>query len=86
MNKNLIRLALALACTSSPHVVGAQTSTTSTYPSRPVTFVDTFPFGIEENRATWEQMALYTFQQGIAHKQFTPQEIFPTGMMTKVVI
>jgi 4,5-dihydroxyphthalate decarboxylase len=47
---------------------------------------DTFPFGIEENRATWEQMALYTFQQGIAHKQFTPEEIFPNGMMTKVVI
>lgn len=47
---------------------------------------DTFPFGIEENRATWEQMALYTFQQGIAHRQFTPEEIFPTGMMTKVVI
>lgn len=23
---------------------------------------DTFPYGIEENRATWEQMALYTFQ------------------------
>jgi 4,5-dihydroxyphthalate decarboxylase len=47
---------------------------------------DTFPFGIEENRATWEQMALYTFQQGIAHRQFKPEEIFPTGMMTKVVI
>lgn len=47
---------------------------------------DTFPFGIEENRTTWEQMALYTFQQGIAHKQFTPEEIFPNGMMTKVVI
>ncbi len=47
---------------------------------------DTFPFGIEENRATWEQMALYTYQQGIAHRQFTPEEIFPSGMMTKVVI
>jgi 4,5-dihydroxyphthalate decarboxylase len=47
---------------------------------------DTFPFGIDENRATWEQMALYTFQQGIAHRQFTPEEIFPSGMMTKVVI
>lgn len=47
---------------------------------------DTFPYGIEENRATWEQMALYTFQQGIAHRQFTPEEIFPSGIMTKVVI
>lgn len=47
---------------------------------------DTFPFGIEENRATWEQMALYTYQQGIAHRQFAPEDIFPAGMMTKVVI
>jgi 4,5-dihydroxyphthalate decarboxylase len=47
---------------------------------------DPFPYGIEENRATWEQMALYTFQQGIAHRQFTPEEIFPAGIMTSVVI
>ena len=47
---------------------------------------DPFPYGIEENRATWEQMALYTFQQGIAHRQFTPEEIFPAGLMTKVII
>ncbi len=47
---------------------------------------DPFPYGIEENRATWEQMALYTYQQGIAHRQFTPEEIFPRGLMTKVVI
>jgi 4,5-dihydroxyphthalate decarboxylase len=47
---------------------------------------DTFPYGIEENRATWEQMALYTFQQGIAHRQFTPEEIFPSSISTKVII
>lgn len=47
---------------------------------------DLFPYGIEENRATWEQMALYTYQQGIAHRQFTPEEIFPKGIMTKVII
>ena len=47
---------------------------------------DLFPYGIEENRATWEQMALYTFQQGIAHRQFTPEEIFPQGIMTRVII
>lgn len=47
---------------------------------------DPFPYGIEENRATWEQMALYTFQQGIAHRQFEPEEIFPKGLMTKVII
>ena len=47
---------------------------------------DIFPYGIEENRPTWELMAKYTFQQGIAHREFTPEEIFPQGMMTKVVI
>jgi 4,5-dihydroxyphthalate decarboxylase len=47
---------------------------------------DLFPYGIEENRPTWEQMALYTFQQGIAHRQFTPEEIFPQGIMTKVIV
>jgi len=47
---------------------------------------DPFPYGIEENRPTWEQMALYAWQQGIAHRQFKPEEIFPEGMMTKVVI
>jgi 4,5-dihydroxyphthalate decarboxylase len=47
---------------------------------------DLFPYGIEENRPTWEQMALYTFQQGIAHRLMTPEEFFPAGIMTKVVI
>jgi 4,5-dihydroxyphthalate decarboxylase len=45
-----------------------------------------FPFGIEANRKTWEMMGLYTYQQGIAHRQFTPEEIFPTGIETKVII
>jgi 4,5-dihydroxyphthalate decarboxylase len=47
---------------------------------------DPFPFGIEENRATWEQMLLYTHQQGIAHKHVKPEDIFPKGIMTKVVV
>ena len=47
---------------------------------------DLYPYGIEENRPTWEQMMLYTFQQGIAHRMMTPEEIFPRGIMTKVVI
>lgn len=47
---------------------------------------DPYPYGIEENRATWEQMALYTHQQGIAHRRFEPEEIFPKGLMTKIVI
>jgi len=47
---------------------------------------DPFPFGIEENRSTWERMALYTHQQGIAHRQFAPEEIFPDSVRTKVII
>ena len=47
---------------------------------------DPFPYGIEENRETWEQMALYTYQQGIAHRQFAPGEIFPPSVATKVII
>ena len=47
---------------------------------------DPFPFGIEENRPTWEQMLLYTYQQGIAHKHVTPEDIFPQGIMTEVVV
>ena len=47
---------------------------------------DLFPYGIEENRPTWEQMLLYTYQQGIAHRHATPEEIFPRGIMTKVII
>jgi 4,5-dihydroxyphthalate decarboxylase len=47
---------------------------------------DLFPYGIEENRPTWEQMALYTYQQGIAHRHMKPEEFFPAGIMTKVII
>ena len=45
---------------------------------------DTFPYGIEENRATWEQMLRYTYEQGIAHRHAKPEEIFPKGIMTSV--
>ena len=47
---------------------------------------DPFPFGIEENRPTWEQMLLYTYQQGIAHKHVEPEDVFQKGVMTKVVV
>ncbi len=45
---------------------------------------DPFPFGIEENRPTWEQLLLYAHQQGIAHRLATPEEMFPEGIMTMV--
>ena len=35
---------------------------------------------------TWEQMLLYTYQQGIAHKHVKPEDIFPKGIMTKVIV
>jgi 4,5-dihydroxyphthalate decarboxylase len=47
---------------------------------------DPFPFGIDENRATLEQLALYTYQQGIAHKLVNVDDMFPPGVMTKVII
>ena len=40
---------------------------------------DPFPYGIEENRPTWEQMLRYTYEQGIAHRHAKPEEIFPAG-------
>ena len=47
---------------------------------------DPFPFGIEENRPTLEQLALYAYQQGIAHRHVKPEDLFPRGIMTKIVI
>jgi 4,5-dihydroxyphthalate decarboxylase len=47
---------------------------------------DPFPFGIEKNRPTFEQMLLYTYQQGIAERHMKPEDIFPQGIMTKVVV
>jgi len=45
---------------------------------------DPFPYGIDENRPTWEQMARYSHEQGIAHRRVKPEEIFPKGIMTDV--
>lgn len=47
---------------------------------------DPFPYGIEENRPTFEQMLLYTWQQGIAHRHAKPEDLFPKGVMTNVVV
>ena len=44
------------------------------------------PVGSDENRPTWEQMLLYTYQQGIAHKHVEPDDVFQKGIMTKVVV
>jgi 4,5-dihydroxyphthalate decarboxylase len=47
---------------------------------------DPFPFGIEENRPTFEQMLRYTYEQGIAHRHAKPEEIFPKGVMTMIKV
>jgi 4,5-dihydroxyphthalate decarboxylase len=47
---------------------------------------DPFPYGIEENRPTWEQMLRYTHEQGIAHRRAKPEDIFPKGIMTDIRI
>jgi 4,5-dihydroxyphthalate decarboxylase len=45
-----------------------------------------FPYGIEPNRPTLELFARYTYEQGIAHRLVTPEEIFPAGIMTSVKV
>jgi 4,5-dihydroxyphthalate decarboxylase len=45
---------------------------------------DPFPFGIEENRPTFEQFLRYVHEQGIAHRHAKVEEIFPHGMMVDV--
>jgi 4,5-dihydroxyphthalate decarboxylase len=47
---------------------------------------DPFPYGIEPNRATVGQLLAYAHQQGIAHRRAAPEEVFPAGIMTKVVV
>ena len=44
---------------------------------------DPFPFGIDENRATFEQFLRYVYEQGIAHRHAKVEEIFPPGMMVE---
>ncbi|HEX3649334.1 MAG TPA: hypothetical protein VHV49_12970 [Pseudonocardiaceae bacterium] len=47
---------------------------------------DPFPYGVEPNRRTVDQLLRYAHQQGIAHRLATADDVFPVGMMTKVVI
>jgi 4,5-dihydroxyphthalate decarboxylase len=47
---------------------------------------DPFPYGVEENRPTWEQLLRYAHQQGIAHRLAAPDEVFPRTVTTKVVV
>lgn len=47
---------------------------------------DPFPYGIEANQPTLAQLLRYAHQQGIAHRLATPEEVFPEGIMTNVVV
>ncbi len=42
---------------------------------------DFFPYGIEENRPTLELFLRYAHEQGIAHRQVQPEDLFPEGIM-----
>jgi 4,5-dihydroxyphthalate decarboxylase len=47
---------------------------------------DPFPYGLEANRATVAQLLSYAHQQGIAHRLATPDEVFPPGIDTRVIV
>jgi 4,5-dihydroxyphthalate decarboxylase len=47
---------------------------------------DPFPYGLDSNRSTLDQLLLYAHQQGIAHRLAGADEVFPAGIMTKVVV
>jgi 4,5-dihydroxyphthalate decarboxylase len=47
---------------------------------------DPFPYGVEPNRSTVDQLLRYAHEQGIAHRRATADEVFPAGIMTKVVV
>jgi 4,5-dihydroxyphthalate decarboxylase len=47
---------------------------------------DPFPYGVEPNRRTVDELLRYAHQQGIAHRLATSDDVFPAGIMTKVVI
>ena len=42
---------------------------------------DFFPYGIEQNRPTLELFLQYAHEQGVAHKQVRPEDLFPKGIM-----
>ena len=47
---------------------------------------DPFPYGVEALRRTVDQLLIYAHQQGIAHRSATADNVFPAGIMTKVIV
>lgn len=44
---------------------------------------DFWPYGIEPNRPTLEAFLQYAHEQGVCHRQLTPEELFPAGVQTR---
>ncbi len=47
---------------------------------------DFFPYGVEANRATLEAYLQYAFEQGVALRRFTPEEIFAPETLVQAKI
>jgi 4,5-dihydroxyphthalate decarboxylase len=47
---------------------------------------DPFPYGVDALRSTVDQLLGYAHQQGIAHRLASADDVFPAGIMTKVVV
>lgn len=45
---------------------------------------DFFPYGIDENRKTLEAFLKWSFEQGVAKRHMTPEELFPEGINPSV--
>jgi 4,5-dihydroxyphthalate decarboxylase len=48
---------------------------------------DYWPYGIEANRTTLEAFLQYAYEQGVCHRQLTPEDLFPeqvTGGFVRV--
>lgn len=41
-----------------------------------------WPYGVEPNRRTLEAFLLYAFEQGVCHKHITPEDLFPTSLLS----
>jgi 4,5-dihydroxyphthalate decarboxylase len=47
---------------------------------------DYWPYGVEGNRTTLEAFLQYAYEQGVCHRQLTPDDLFPRQVMDRVRI
>jgi 4,5-dihydroxyphthalate decarboxylase len=47
---------------------------------------DYWPYGVEANRTTLEAFLQYAYEQGICHRQLTPEDLFPEQVLQRVRI